>query len=48
VVNCKKAFLSEAEKLQRTLTNLTKAAESRVYPNLGSVYRMMSSLETIL
>ena len=30
VVNCKKAFLSAAVKLTSTLTNLRKAAESRV------------------
>ena len=30
VVNCKKAFLSAAVKLTSTLTNLTKAEESRV------------------
>ena len=37
VVNCKNDFLSDAVKFTSTLTNLRNAAESRLYPNLGSV-----------
>jgi len=44
VVNWRKAFLSEAVKLTKTLTNLRKAGKSRLYPSLGSVNRIMSSL----
>ena len=43
VVNCRKAFLSFALKPTRTLTNFSKAGESREYPSLGSVKRTTSS-----
>ena len=44
VVNCKNAFLSASVKLTKTLTNFKNAGDSRVYPNLGSVNRTISSL----
>ena len=44
VVNCKNAFLSASVKFTKTLTNFKNAGDSRVYPNLGSVNRTISSL----
>ena len=44
VVNCRNAFLSAPVIDTKTLTNLRKPGDSLVYPSLGSVYLITSSL----
>ena len=43
-MNWRKDFLSASVKLTKTLTNLRNAGDSLVYPSLGSVNLIMSSL----